>query len=86
MTLVLICWHARFIKDSLNLELLDLLDGFVEEVLKLSLDDLLLVEELVNVVNSALLGSGESGITSSVNDTLVLFEPCFHFCAARVVN
>jgi hypothetical protein len=83
---VLVCWHARFIEDSLNLELLDLLDGLVEEVLKLSLDDLLLVEKLVNVVDSALLGSGESGITSSVNDSLVLFEPCFHFRAARIVN
>jgi hypothetical protein len=62
------------------------LDGLVEEVLKLSLDDLLLVEKLVNVVDSALLGSGESGITSSVNDSLVLFEPCLHFRAARIVN
>ena len=83
---MLFCWHARFIEDSLNLELLDLLDGLIEEVLKLSLDDFLLVEKLVNVVDSALLGSGESGITSGVNDTLVLFEPCLHFRAARVVN
>lgn len=83
---MLFSWHAGFIKDSLNLELLDRLDGLVEEVLKLSLDDLLLVKEVFNVGDSAVLGLDHGFVTGGINDCLVFFESGLQFCTALLVN
>ena len=51
-----LCWHAGFLEDSFDLELLDFMDRLVEKVLKFALDDLFLCEEIVDEVDSAFLG------------------------------
>ena len=50
---VLLRWHTGLCEDSIDLELFDLMDGFIEELFDVSLDDLLCLEEIIDVISSA---------------------------------
>ena len=52
-------WHASRVEDSANLQFLDSLNGFIEDVLEGTLQLFLLIQESVDVVLSALLELSE---------------------------